>query len=53
VVHRALVVHPSPTAVAEISDVLATLVSVDLAHTEADAARHLGAAEYSVVVFDR
>ncbi len=51
-VSRALVVHPSPTAVAEIRDVLASYVTTDVAHTEADAIRRLGDAEYSVVIID-
>ena len=50
---RALVVHPSPTAVAEIRDVLAVLkVTIDAVHTEVDAIRHLAEAEYSVVIID-
>lgn len=53
VVSRALVVHPSPTAVAEIRDVLAVLkVTIDAVHTEADAIRRLGDAEYAVVIVD-
>ncbi len=50
---RALVVHPSPAAVAEIADVLRPLIVADTAHTEADAIRKLGEAEYSVVIVDR
>ena len=49
---RALVVHPSPTAVAEIRDVLQPHVVTDSAHTEADAIRRLSDAEYSVVIID-
>jgi response regulator RpfG family c-di-GMP phosphodiesterase len=46
------VVHPSPTAVAEIRDVLAPHVTLDAAHTEADALRRLGDADYAVVIID-
>ena len=49
---RALVVHPSSTAVAEIRDVLAQHVTVDASHTEVDAIRRLGAEEYAVVIID-
>jgi response regulator RpfG family c-di-GMP phosphodiesterase len=49
---RALIVHPSPTAVAEIRDVLASHVTTDAAHTEADAIRRLGDTEYAVVIVD-
>jgi len=52
VASRALVVHPSPTAVAEIRDVLQSHVTTDLAHTEADAIRRLGEQEYAVVIID-
>jgi HD-GYP domain-containing protein (c-di-GMP phosphodiesterase class II) len=50
---RALVVHPSTTAVAEIRDVLQHLVAVDSAHTQVDAIRRVGDAEYAVVVIDQ
>jgi HD-GYP domain-containing protein (c-di-GMP phosphodiesterase class II) len=50
---RALIVHPSPTAVAEIADVLARLCDADGVHTEADARRQLTLAEYAVVIVDR
>lgn len=50
---RALVVHPSTTAVAEIRDVLQPLVNVDAAHTEVDAIRRLGDLEYAVVIIDQ
>jgi response regulator RpfG family c-di-GMP phosphodiesterase len=54
VVSRALVVHTSPTAVAEIRDVIAVLkVTVDAVHTEVDAIHHLAGAEYSVVIIDQ
>ena len=49
---RALVVHPSTTAVAEIRDVLAQHVTVDASHTEVDAIRRLGTEEYAVVIID-
>ena len=49
---RALVVHPSSTAVAEIRDVLAQHVTVDASHTEVDAIRRLGNEEYAVVIID-
>ena len=49
---RALVVHPSTTAVAEIRDVLAQHVTVDASHTEVDAIRRLGNEEYAVVIID-
>ena len=49
---RALVVHPSSTAVAEIRDVLAQHVTVDASHTEVDAIRRLGDEEYAVVIID-
>jgi putative nucleotidyltransferase with HDIG domain len=52
VLHRALIVHPSPTAVSEISDVLAQQVAVDVAHTEPSAARRLSEHDYSVVIID-
>ncbi|MDB4968009.1 MAG: domain/HD domain protein [Myxococcales bacterium] len=45
-------VHTSPTAVAEIRDVLQSHVTTDSAHTEADAIRRLGDSEYSVVIID-
>jgi putative nucleotidyltransferase with HDIG domain len=51
--NRALIVHPSPTAVAEIRDVLAHHVASDAAHTEADALRRLADTEYAVVIVDR
>ncbi len=51
--NRALIVHPSPTAVAEIRDVLSHHVACDSAHTEADALRRLSDTEYQVVVVDR
>jgi response regulator RpfG family c-di-GMP phosphodiesterase len=51
-VPRALVVHPSSTAIAEIRDVLAPHVTVDAAQTEIDAIRRLGTEEYAVVVID-
>lgn len=50
---RALVVHPSTTAVAEIRDVLQPLVTVDAAHTEVDAIRRLGDLDYAVVIIDQ
>ena len=54
IVHaRALIVHPSPTAVAEIRDVLAPICSCDHAHTEADAIHRLADADYAVVIVDR
>jgi response regulator RpfG family c-di-GMP phosphodiesterase len=53
VVNRALIVHASPTAVEEISDVLSPFVTTDAAHTEADALRRLGDTEYAVVIIDR
>jgi len=49
---RALVVHPSSTAIAEIRDVLAAHVTVDAAQTEVDAIRRLGSEEYAVVIID-
>ena len=49
---RALIVHPSPTAVAEIKDVLRSQLSCDAAHTDADASRRLGENEYAVVIVD-
>jgi HD-GYP domain-containing protein (c-di-GMP phosphodiesterase class II) len=48
-----LIVHPSPTAVAEIKDVLLPIAPADTAHTEADAIRRLADAEYAVVIVDR
>jgi response regulator RpfG family c-di-GMP phosphodiesterase len=45
-------VHPSPTAVAEIRDVLSPQVSIDSAHTEVDAIRRLSNTEYAVVIID-
>jgi response regulator RpfG family c-di-GMP phosphodiesterase len=51
--YRALIVHPSPTAAAEIRDVLADLVNVEVAHTEPDATRRLADTEFAVVVVDR
>ena len=50
---RALIVHPSPTALAEIREVLKAQVIADVAHTEADAIRRLGEAEYAVVIVDQ
>ena len=50
---RALIVHPSPTAVAEIRDVLRPICAADHAHTEADAIHRLGDIEYAVVIIDR
>jgi len=52
VANRVLVVHPSPTAVAEIKDVLREQAQCDAAHTEADALKRLGEIEYSVVIVD-
>jgi response regulator RpfG family c-di-GMP phosphodiesterase len=52
VASRALIVHPSPTAVAEIRDVLSAQVTTDSAHTEVDAIRRLGDTEYAVVIID-
>src|SRR5215468_1109578 len=49
---RALIVHPSPNAVAEIRDVLSPIVTADAAHTEAEAIRRLSSAEYAVVIID-
>jgi HD-GYP domain-containing protein (c-di-GMP phosphodiesterase class II) len=49
---RALVVHPSPQAVAEIADALRQHVDVDSVHTEADAIRRLAEKEYAVVIID-
>ena len=51
--NRALIVHASPTAVAEIRDVLQAYVTADAAHTEADALRRLGDTEYAVIVIDK
>jgi response regulator RpfG family c-di-GMP phosphodiesterase len=48
-----LIVHPGPTAVAEICDVLRPHVLCDTAHTEADALRRLTETDYAVVVVDR
>jgi HD-GYP domain-containing protein (c-di-GMP phosphodiesterase class II) len=53
VANRALVVHPSTTAVDEIRDVLAQWVTVDAAHTEVEALRRLGDTEYAVLIVDR
>jgi response regulator RpfG family c-di-GMP phosphodiesterase len=50
---RALIVHPSPNAVAEIREVLSPLLSSDIAHTEVDAIHRLGSTEYAVVIVDR
>jgi response regulator RpfG family c-di-GMP phosphodiesterase len=53
VVPRALLLHPSPAAAAEIREVLSHLAQIDIVHTEADASKRLGDAEYAVVVVDR
>jgi response regulator RpfG family c-di-GMP phosphodiesterase len=53
VASRALIVHPSPTALAEIKDVLKPQLGADIAHTEVDAIRRLGEVEYAVVIVDR
>jgi response regulator RpfG family c-di-GMP phosphodiesterase len=50
---RALIVHPSSTAVAEIREVLDPYVRCDVAHTTQDAVRRLGDAEYAVLVVDQ
>jgi response regulator RpfG family c-di-GMP phosphodiesterase len=50
---RALVIHPSPTASAEIREVLSHLAQIDIVHTEADASHRLGDTEYAVVIVDR
>jgi putative nucleotidyltransferase with HDIG domain len=49
---RALITHPSSTAVAEIRDVLQRQVICDVALTEAEAIRRLGEVEYAVVIID-
>ena len=52
-VSRALIVHPSSTAVAEIKDVLAQWVQCDAAYTEPDARRRLAEEEYAVLIVDQ
>jgi response regulator RpfG family c-di-GMP phosphodiesterase len=51
---RALIVHPSPSAVGEIRDVLRPIVAhADVAHTEVDAIHRLSDGEYHVVIVDQ
>src|SRR5262245_51938546 len=50
---RALIVHSSSTAVAEIRDVLSHLVKADAVGAEAEAVRRLAEAEYAFVIIDR
>ncbi|HEY7956229.1 MAG: HD-GYP domain-containing protein [Polyangia bacterium] len=52
-ISRALIVHPSSTAVAEIKDVLAQWVQCDTAYTEPDARRRLAEEEYAVLIVDQ
>jgi putative nucleotidyltransferase with HDIG domain len=50
---RALVVHPSREAAAEIRDAIAGSVDVDIVHTESDALRRLVETELAIVIIDR
>lgn len=49
---RALVVHPSREAAAEIRDALAALVDVEAATTEAEALRRIATERFAVVIVD-
>ncbi len=49
---RALVVHPSREAAAEIRDALAALVEVESATSEADALRRIATERFAVVIVD-
>ena len=49
---RALVVHPSREAAAEIRAAISALVDVEVVHSEADAVRRLLELEYAVVIVD-
>jgi response regulator RpfG family c-di-GMP phosphodiesterase len=52
VLPRALVVHPSREAAAEIRDALAALVDVEAATSESEALRHIGSERFAVVIVD-
>jgi len=50
---RALVVHPSREAAAEIRDAISGSVDVEAVHTESEAVRRIVEAEFAVVIIDR
>jgi HD-GYP domain-containing protein (c-di-GMP phosphodiesterase class II) len=50
---RALVVHPSREAAAEVRDAIASMAEVELVNNESEAIRRLVEAEYAVVIIDR
>jgi len=49
---KGLVLHPSPTAVSEIREVLLSILPCDAAHTELDARRRLAEHDYVVILVD-
>jgi HD-GYP domain-containing protein (c-di-GMP phosphodiesterase class II) len=50
---RALVIHPSREAAAEICEAIRSQVDVEVAHTESDAVRRLLEMQFAVLVIDR
>ncbi len=50
---RALVLHPSREAAAEIRDAIVPFVDVELVHSESDALRRLLQVQYAVLIVDR